>query len=199
MENHLRITTLYIPGGERGNSLQYSCLENPHGQRSLVGYSPWDRKESDRTEWLSIVQHSEVSETSSVFTQKRWADPLPQPTLRPQEGLDQEGQGPLIEMFSETSTPSTQSSHKRAPPTGQSLCWHGGYHKDTAKSQPTSHLLVGRPREQTSTLMSGGPITEENKAGQRKERDLRASLSRETSEMRQLTLGEVFQAKALRL
>ena len=23
-----------------GNPLQYSCLENPHGQRSLVGYSP---------------------------------------------------------------------------------------------------------------------------------------------------------------
>ena len=29
------------PGGGHGNPLQYSCLENPHGQRSLVGYSPW--------------------------------------------------------------------------------------------------------------------------------------------------------------
>ena len=29
------------PGGEHGNPLQYSCLENPHGQRSLVGYSTW--------------------------------------------------------------------------------------------------------------------------------------------------------------
>ena len=28
-------------GGGHGNPLQYSCLENPHGQRSLVGYSPW--------------------------------------------------------------------------------------------------------------------------------------------------------------
>ena len=28
------------PGGEQGNPLQYSCLENPHGQRSLAGYSP---------------------------------------------------------------------------------------------------------------------------------------------------------------
>ena len=26
------------PGGGYGNPLQYSCLENPHGQRSLVGY-----------------------------------------------------------------------------------------------------------------------------------------------------------------
>ena len=29
------------PGGGQGNPFQNSCLENPHGQRSLVGYSPW--------------------------------------------------------------------------------------------------------------------------------------------------------------
>ena len=27
-------------GGGHGNPLQYSCLRNPHGQRSLAGYSP---------------------------------------------------------------------------------------------------------------------------------------------------------------
>ena len=27
-------------GGGHGNPLQYSCIENPHGQRSLAGYSP---------------------------------------------------------------------------------------------------------------------------------------------------------------
>ena len=27
------------PGGGQGNPLQYSCLENPNGQRSLAGYS----------------------------------------------------------------------------------------------------------------------------------------------------------------
>ena len=37
------------PGGGHGNPLQYSCLENPHGQRSLVGYSLWGGKESDMT------------------------------------------------------------------------------------------------------------------------------------------------------
>ena len=26
------------PGGENGNPIQYSCLENPHGQRSLAVY-----------------------------------------------------------------------------------------------------------------------------------------------------------------
>ena len=30
-----------------------SCLENPNGRRSLAGYSPWSRKESDTTEQLS--------------------------------------------------------------------------------------------------------------------------------------------------
>ena len=30
--------------------LQHSCLENPHGQRSLAGYSPWGCKESDMTD-----------------------------------------------------------------------------------------------------------------------------------------------------
>ena len=40
-------------GGGHGNTLQYSCLENPHGQKSLVGYSPWDGKELDLSEQLS--------------------------------------------------------------------------------------------------------------------------------------------------
>ena len=44
------------PGGEHGNPLQYSCLGNPHGQRSLVGYSPWVHQESDITEQLSTAQ-----------------------------------------------------------------------------------------------------------------------------------------------
>ena len=35
------------PEGGHGNPLQYSCLENPRGQRSLAGYSPWGRKQSD--------------------------------------------------------------------------------------------------------------------------------------------------------
>ena len=29
------------PGAGNGNPLQYSCLENPYEQRSLVGYSAW--------------------------------------------------------------------------------------------------------------------------------------------------------------
>ena len=64
-------------GGGNGNPLQCSCLENPRGgawwvaisgvaqsrtrlkwlssSRSLVGYSPCGRKESDMTEWLTLL------------------------------------------------------------------------------------------------------------------------------------------------
>ena len=38
------------PGEANGNPPQYSCLEKSHGQKSLVGCSPWGRKESDMTE-----------------------------------------------------------------------------------------------------------------------------------------------------
>ena len=44
------------PGGGHGYPLQYSCLENPHGQRSLVDYSPRGCKESDTTEQLSTAR-----------------------------------------------------------------------------------------------------------------------------------------------
>ena len=46
------------PGGGHSNLPQYSCLENPHGQRSLVSYSPWDHQESDTTE---------VTENTHIF------------------------------------------------------------------------------------------------------------------------------------
>ena len=37
-------------GGGHGSPVQYSCMDNPHGQGSLVAYSPWGCKESDMTE-----------------------------------------------------------------------------------------------------------------------------------------------------
>ena len=41
-------------GRRHGNPLQYACLENPQGQRSLLGYSPWGHKELDTTERLTL-------------------------------------------------------------------------------------------------------------------------------------------------
>ena len=43
-----------FPGGGHDNPLQYSCLENPHGQRNLAGYSLWVPKESD---WQRLSTH----------------------------------------------------------------------------------------------------------------------------------------------
>ena len=48
------------PGEGHDNPLQYSCLENPHGQRSLAGYSPWGHKESHRTEQLSTRRNKQL-------------------------------------------------------------------------------------------------------------------------------------------
>ena len=47
-------------GGGHGNPLQYSCLDSPHGQRSLAGCSSQGHKESDTTERLSIAQHNNL-------------------------------------------------------------------------------------------------------------------------------------------
>ena len=38
------------PGEGHSKPLQYSCLENPHGQRSLTGYSSWGHKGLEMTE-----------------------------------------------------------------------------------------------------------------------------------------------------
>ena len=51
-------------GGELGNPLQYSCLENPHGQRHLVGRYPWGCEEADTTEQLSSHVHGRDKDNS---------------------------------------------------------------------------------------------------------------------------------------
>ena len=43
------------------------AMENPHGQRRLVGYSPWGSKELDTTERLKTAQ----SKTSGVRNSNR--------------------------------------------------------------------------------------------------------------------------------
>ena len=49
------------PGGGHSNPLQYSFLEDPHGQRSLVDYSPWGCKESDMMTESDTTKHTEAS------------------------------------------------------------------------------------------------------------------------------------------
>ena len=59
-------------GEGNDNPLPYSCLEKSHGWRSLVGYSPRGRKESDTTERLHFMNQQE----ESCF------QPLPQSELK---------------------------------------------------------------------------------------------------------------------
>ena len=49
------------PRGGHGSRLQCSCLENPHGQRCLVGCSTRGCKELDTTEWLSTARQVDSS------------------------------------------------------------------------------------------------------------------------------------------
>ena len=57
------------PGGGNGNPLQYSSLENPHGQRGLADYSPWGHrvrhdwatKHSTAHSWLTMLWQFQVN------------------------------------------------------------------------------------------------------------------------------------------
>ena len=62
------------PGGGHGNPIQPSCLENPHGQRSLVGCSPWGYKKLDTTERLNTAFHIHTGRRSKdVVLGLHWA------------------------------------------------------------------------------------------------------------------------------
>ena len=60
------------PGGGHGNPLQYSCLENPHGQRHLMGYSPLGHKESDTTKRLTHAHaHTRNPQSPALKTRRK--------------------------------------------------------------------------------------------------------------------------------
>ena len=46
-------------------ALQYSCLENPHGQRSLAGYGPQGHTESDMAK---ATQHARTHQFHNMQT-----------------------------------------------------------------------------------------------------------------------------------
>ena len=50
-----------FPGAGCGNPLQYSCLENPHRQRSLACYRPWGHKELNTTEATNTSQQQNTN------------------------------------------------------------------------------------------------------------------------------------------
>ena len=62
------------PGEGNGNPLQYSCLENSHGQRSLAGDSPWGPRELDRTERVMLpLSPGTKTEATALCSSPRYA------------------------------------------------------------------------------------------------------------------------------
>ena len=51
------------PGGENGNYVQYSCLETPHGQRSLAGYGV--------TKELDMTKHTHTSQFFALTSSRK--------------------------------------------------------------------------------------------------------------------------------
>ena len=62
------------PGVRNGNPLQYG---KSHGQRSLVGYSPWGRRQSDMTEQLTRKMIKATCVIIGTSTEKFRQEPEP--------------------------------------------------------------------------------------------------------------------------
>ena len=67
-----------------GKSLQYSCLENSHGQRSMEGSSPWGL---DTMQWLSTAQLNEIDKEISVISVTQSCPTVCDPMNRSMPGL----------------------------------------------------------------------------------------------------------------
>ena len=66
------------PEEGNGNPVQCSSLENPHGQRSLEGYSLWGHEELVLTEWVNTAQQVRIMDQKadcaySVFDFILWS------------------------------------------------------------------------------------------------------------------------------
>ena len=64
---------------EEGMVTPSQPIENPHGQRSLEGYSPWDCKELDTSEELSTAQGEGKCSPGPPFTSPLTSLPSPRP------------------------------------------------------------------------------------------------------------------------
>ena len=77
-----------IPWRRKWRSTPVLLLGKSHGQRSLVGYSPWGRKESDTTERLHF--HFSLSLFTFTHWRRKWQ---PTPVFLPGES---QGWGSLV-------------------------------------------------------------------------------------------------------
>ena len=60
------------PRGGHGNPLQYSGLENPHGQRSLARYRPWGHKELGVMLFIKLKRFYSIQEFFFFIINEYW-------------------------------------------------------------------------------------------------------------------------------
>ena len=53
------------PEGGHGSPLQYSCLENPHGRKSMAGYTPWGHRV--RHDWATKHSTAYLGKCTALF------------------------------------------------------------------------------------------------------------------------------------
>ena len=56
------------PRGGNDSSLQYFLPGASHGQRSLEGYSPWGRRESDTTGQLTLLTQGNIAVKGQILS-----------------------------------------------------------------------------------------------------------------------------------
>ena len=104
--------------GRHGNPRQYSCMQNPHGEWSLVGYSPWGCKGLGMTKrlsrhtqthtYLTIACQSPLSMECS--RQEYWSGlPFPSAGDLPDPGI--KSTSPALQAYSLLFEPSGKSVH----------------------------------------------------------------------------------------
>ena len=95
-----------IPGLGRshGNPLQYSCLENPM-DRSLKGYSPCSRKESDMTEHTRMHTHTSSAQSHMLGNVSVSAKSRPLVTLGIRRLLWEKSSSPTSLLVEESKIP----------------------------------------------------------------------------------------------
>ena len=107
-----------------GHPLQYSWPRKPHGRRSLVGCSPWGRKESDTTEWLHF--HFSLSYIGEGNGNPLQRSCLENPRTGKPGGLPSMGSHRVGHNWSDLAAATQKYSHKGQPHAVRSgeLCSH---------------------------------------------------------------------------
>ena len=88
IQTYNKVLHIQRPGGGCGNPLQYSHLENPHGQRSLVDYTQSMGLQRVRHDWATKHIFKEgVGRGKRTLAPQGWPEPSDAPGGRLHPGL----------------------------------------------------------------------------------------------------------------